>query len=199
MARLAIALAVGVSMSAGAAHGAIVNSWETGVEGWSGITTTTGTGVTHGSSAALRDMPAGWSNTMQSGYSNDIRVALTGENLLKVDVTPEFAAPSWATFRITAQVIANGGVDQQLGAQSVIGGATQTLTWDYSSISSAIDAATSWGHVRFITEVYGGVDVGNVTFDNLRTGEDVMVPEPGALAAVALGALSLTRRRRPIA
>lgn len=150
----------------------VLFSWEHDAQKWKGISGYSETGATEGAVAAVHNVPARWSNELQSGYSSEIRTKLTGKRYLAVDVTPSAAVPPGAQFRITAQLIFQDGANTgtELGAKDVASGTT-TLVWDYGAYAEQIAAATGWGHIRFITEAYGypdGQSPGAVHFDHLR-------------------------------
>src|SRR5687767_1896056 len=138
---LAAAAVVAVVLSAGEA--VTLYSWENDAEKWEGFSGFSATGATAGEHAAVRAVPAGWNNALQSNYSAELRAKLTGPKFLAVDVTPAGTIPPGAKLSVTAQIIFEGGPDTglELGAQPVKAG-TQTLVWDYSAFAERIAAAT---------------------------------------------------------
>lgn len=164
----------------------LLHSWENDAEKWKGISGFSATGATEGEHAAVRAVPPKWNNELQSGYSAELREKLKGNRCLAVDITLATAPPPGAVLKITPQIILQGDVvntDTKLGARPIAAG-THTLTWDYSAYGEAIDGATGWAHVRFITEAYGYPEdrpPGDVHLDYLRASKEApaTAAEPG--------------------
>lgn len=175
------------------AQATLLTSWENDADGWAGFSGFTTTyGVTDGTHAAVRAVPAGWNNDIQYGYNHDYTDAFLAGQVVSVDVTPEVPIPEGQGLQIVLQLMTDETGVEVVGPYTAINNSgTTTVSYDYSS---TFVPGTAWTSMRLLTNALGGYAGGNVAFDNLRV--EGAIPEPTSLAALGLAGLLFSRRRR---
>jgi hypothetical protein len=202
-------------LSVSAAHGAVVESFESGtLNGWGAgtlngsITTVDMVRATDGTFSAANSftVPASFSGwTVNTILETDPRNFMdAGTTTLTLDVYSDWANPNgWGVYGNTIMLImnnSNGWNAVGPTSGSFVNGAFSTLTWDMTPYAAAItDSGLGYSILGIAWHVgtwAGGgdaLDNGTQTFaiDNIT-----VVPEPSSLALLAGGLLSLRRRRR---
>jgi hypothetical protein len=210
----ACALLISVSV----AHGAVVESFESGtLNGWGAgtlngsSTTVESTFVTDGIFAAGNSftVPASFSGwTVNTIMEKDPRGFMdAGATTLTLDVYSNWANPNgWGVYGNTIMMILNNSNGWSAVAPtsgSLVNGAFSTLTWDMTPHAAAITAAGlgysilgfAW-HVGTWAGGGDGLDNGTQTLalDKISV---TSVPEPStAMALLSVGCMTLRRRRR---
>jgi len=196
------------------AHGAVIESFESGsLNGWgagtlNGSTTTVNTDrATDGTSSAANSFTvtssfSGW--TVNTLLEKDPRSFMdAGTMTLTMDVYSDWSNPNgWGVYGNTIMLILNNSNGWSAIAPtsgSLVNGSFSTLTWDMTPHAAAItDAGLGYSvlgiawHVGTWAGGGDGLPNGTQTFaiDNITA-----VPEPSSLALLAGGLLSLRRRR----
>lgn len=201
-------------LSVPAAHGAVIESFESGnLNGWgagtlNGSTTTVDTDFASdgifsaGNSFSVPASFSGW--TVNTIVEKDPRTFMdAGTTTLTMDVYSDWSNPNgWGVYGNTIMLILNNSNGWNAIAPTsgtLVNGAFSTLTWDMTPHAAAItDSGLGWSslgiawHVGTWAGGGDGLPNGTQTFaiDNIT-----VVPEPSALALLAGGLLSLRRRR----
>lgn len=209
----AFALVAGVALAA-AAHGAVMYSWESppdsqgaqydstagGYADGTNISTFTSIGATDGLNAIQigNDVPLGWKNLMKI-FTDEIRNELSaGPKQVSIDVTVVQVAPGDIHWNQLKPILNSptGGWDQASVPSIDIGGLGSPHTVTFTVPDQA--DGQGWMGIHFIWN--SGINAGAVAgatadiyVDNLRISE---VPEPTAMAILALAGIPLLRRRR---
>jgi hypothetical protein len=207
----ACALFLGVPL----AHGAVIESFESGtLNGWgagtlNGTTTTVNTDrATNGTFSAGTSftVPASFSGwTLNTILERDPRSFMdAGTSSLTLDVYSDWANPNgWGVYGNTILLILNyegGWTTVGPASGSLVNGSFQTLTFDMTPYASSITApGLGYSSLSFAWHVGtwagGGDGFANGTqtlaIDNIRA-----VPEPSSSLALLAGTLLSLRRRR---
>jgi hypothetical protein len=194
----------------------VIGTWEQSTDGWidwgsaqTAISPTPGgkfsystTGATHGSSS-LQLTQAGWNQNLAIKLQEQGHIpAFMANTRFEIDVTVPPISDGWMEI---FEVVLNSPAGYQpqpinpgAANPNVFGFAhspnpqTVTLGFDYGHLiaSGAIPPNPGWVEIIFATNNGGGAPT-TFYFDNAR-----LVPEPGALALLAIAATGFLRRRR---
>lgn len=199
------------------AHGAVIESFESGtLNGW-GAATLNGTATTVNmdratdgafSAATSFTVPASFSGwTVNSIIEIDPRNIMDENTLtLSLDVYSDWANPNaWGVYGNTLRLIlnnSNGWSTLDPTSGSLANGAFQTFTWDMSSVATAItDPGLGYSSLSiawFVGTWAGGtdgLDNGTQTFAIDSIGV-TSIPEPSSFLGFLAAATLLVRRRR---
>ena len=202
-------------ISASAARGAVVESFESGdLNGWgagtlNGVVTTVNTDhATDGTFGATGSftVPASFSGwTVNTIIEKDPRTFMdAGATTLTVDVYSDWSNPNgWGVYGNTLMLIlnnSNGWTAVAPTSGSLVNGGFSTLTWDMTPHAAAItDAGLGYSILGIAWHVgtwAGGEDSLDNGTQTLAVDNITVVPEPSSLALLAGGLLALRRRRR---
>ncbi len=207
-------------LSAPVIHGAVVESFESGLNGWNAgtlngtVTTVDSVRATDGTFSAANSftVPASFSGwTVNNIIERDPRTFMdAGTTTLTMDVYADWTNPNgWGVYGNTIMLILNnssGWTAVGPTSGSLVSGSFQTLSWDLTQLWGATsiaeritDPGLGWSSVGIAWHVgtwAGGgdaLDNGTQTFavDNIA-----IVPEPSSSALGVLGASLLVIRRR---
>lgn len=201
-------------LSVSVAHGAVIESFESGtLNGW-GAGTLNGTATTvnpvlatdgsfsAGTSFTVPASFSGW--TVNTILERDPRSFMdAGATTLTMDVYSDWSNPNgWGVYGNTIMLILNNSNGWNAIAPtsgSLVNGGFSTLTWDMTAHAAAItDSGLGYSVLGIAWHVGtwagGGDGLSNGT-QTLAIDNITAVPEPSSLALLAVGLLSLRRRR----
>ena len=214
---VALATLSGFGFAASSARAVLIESFETGADGYTvsseqsanfqinGASTTGATdglsSLAIGATASNTGSGPSYQQLLVSPSTNALTAVLGASNTIMVDVTvPAAAFGYYLQFDAVVNNADTGYTSLDgyaFGASATIGG-TKTVSF---AIPAAIKAqlAASAAPTSIVLQVGGGYTAGNETFylDNLRTDSVAATPEPATLAAAgAIGTVACVRRRR---
>jgi hypothetical protein len=213
-----LVVACALFLSVPVAHGAVIESFESGtLNGWgagtlNGTTTTVDTvRATDGTFSAANSfaVPASFTTwSMNTIIEIDPRTIMDeSTTTLTLDIYSDWSNPNgWGVYGNSIVLVlnnSNGWSTVASTSGALVNGAFSTLSWDMTPHAAAItDSGLGWSSVgiAWFVGTWAGDGGGAVYTDNgtqtFAIDNISVVPEPSSLVLLAGGLLSLRRRRR---